>query len=189
MGFMQQTYGIVRRCWVTAGQLYYAMPYTDKIHSCEVSLDIDIPEQLNEFRSDTVAFYLMDDNFKYIGRYDGTISILDKNSGMLVDWSTWKTPAGVPVREVGKCYTPIGYIPAYMDMRDEHTVYTRYMRMEGSIEGELKSLAPECIVLSHYRMNPQQMQWMILDKEENEFAVKEWSLQKNIWSGDCPRYF
>lgn len=189
MGFMQRNFGIIRDCWVENGVLYYETPYTKAVYSHKTDIQGNIPRQNNDFRSNTVAFLLKNNGFTYVGRYDGTISVLDETSELLLDILHWEPPGHVPVCKIGKLNSAIGFVSAYLDLRDRHTVYADYCRAEGHFPYEMGIIVPECELIAYYNGRPSVWQWMIVDSERGELLVEHWSLQKNVWSGDCRCFF
>ena len=184
MGFNYYQFGNVHPCGISNHQVYYTLPSGLKI-SHETSLDVEIPEQLNLFISNTVAFMLFHEDKMYIGRYDSSISIYRVSDELLVGLNTWNPPRYVETRACG-FYNYDGFIKElHLDLRDKRTVYIGDLYIQGVLEKPLVDEIDMDLSFFSAKVIGTRHDYSSYKKGGESVEVNIWTVQEGIRSRDC----
>lgn len=185
MGFNLYSLGNIHTCWIENHKVYYESTATKIVYSYDTALDVTLPKQLNLFVSDNVAFLMFDDNNKYIGRYDGVISIYRKSDDMLVGLSNWKPPTYPPLKSCGFYTTPVQPDEVMLDLRDKQTVYVRWHNIEAKVKVPIDLKFDEPMGIISYEAFANEGPWHIYNERGEPVEVDVWFIQKELWRRDC----
>lgn len=122
MGLSYYRFGHILPCSITKGYVCFKLP-SGKVIQCATNLHVELPEQVNHFRSPYVMFLLYDDEKEYIGRYDGSISIYKKGTNLLVGLNNW-VPPECEICQVGWYGYATQLFEIYLNKLDMSTLYT-----------------------------------------------------------------
>lgn len=185
MGFNNNNKGSIHLCWMENGVLYEEAACSKQVRSYPTKLDISLPKQKNLFVSNTVAFLLYDEDKMYIGRFDGVISIYDKNSRLLLGISAWSPPEGVPLKLIGFFHTAAGIKEVNLDLRDHQTVYIDWHRIEALLSKPFNITITDTFTALDRCYTPTLSTWYFFDKEGNKVGLSVWDIQNSLWKQDC----
>lgn len=188
MGFNLYNLGVIRECWLDNGTLKYKSPTTGKISECFTDLEVSTAPQTNIFYSKTVAFYLTDEEHAYIGRYDGKVSVYDKETFVLTGLRNWNVPPH-PVTRVCGYIKPIGAVyEVVLDLQDRQSLYCGYH----NIEAKLIAPAPDTLDISYAvamcQSSPASEDFHIYREGGVLCGTEFRTVQDKLWKQDCPRF-
>lgn len=185
MGFNLYNLGLIKPCWVENGNVCYELTGSGTILRCPTRLQKDIPRQLNLFMSKTVAFLLYDDESMYIGRYDGVISIYDRETEILTGLNNWDAPAYPPLKVCGYYRSPVQLCEINLDLRDKVTAYVNYNSMEAVLTTPINVQFEEELNLVGAEIEPKIGSVSIYNERGEEIEIKTWSVQNDVWRQNC----
>lgn len=185
MGFNFFEYGNIHPCGIANHKVYFTLPSGMRIEY-NTKLDVEIPEQTNLFISDTVLFLLYHDDKMYIGRKDTSISIYRISDGLLVGLNTWDAPKYAEVELCGFYNDGNSMHEIQLDLRDKRTVYICGNRMQGLLPKENTAVFdPDKSVFSA-SIHGNKRFYHIYDERGEVVEVNAWTVQKDLWSQNCP---
>ena len=132
MGFNLKNYGTVQPCGIDEGCVYRELP-SGKLVGYPCSLEVRLPKQLNLFSGPTVAFLLEDAEKEYIGRWDGSISIIRKKDGLLYGLSMWEPPKHIDLTRCGYINYGAAKRLLYLDECDRQSLYVADYPLSASL--------------------------------------------------------
>lgn len=183
MGFSYHGYGYIQPCWVDNGKVYRRLP-SGYVASYPTKLDVTIPEQLNLFYGPTIAFWLQDDNFDYIGRNDGSISVVRKLDGLLYGLNFWEGDKYARVRKCGFYLQGTAQIRLFQDLTDAQSLYLEGQPCSSSLKapyhGEFNDMDSTLSSLIDATVPAH-----IYTKGGEMLATDTWTIQKSIRRRDC----
>lgn len=188
MGFNYFGYGIIHKCGITDGTLYYYLPSGYKVtHTVPI---VDIAEQCNPFISETVAFFLQDENNDYVGRFDTTYTVYRRSDGLMIGSGNWDAPV---FPHVVNC----GYIrgdgrrsvqSVYIDVRDKRSIYIPSRHKEGVMlsESNMKFDMEFALISVNNYIVPEDCH--IYDERGDLIATDKWTVQDMLRSEACTMF-
>lgn len=185
MGFNYFDIGQIHPCGIANKQVYQKLP-SGKVISYPTGLDITVPEQLNLFISDCIAFVLYDNENEYIGRFDGTISIYRKSDDLLVGLNFWTAPKVPNVIPCGYLYNGKIHSDIFLFLDDGQTVATADSRYESILtkptsnrEFDFDKAMLGCLTATKPRTP------CIYDKGGHVYETGSWNVQTDLWKQNC----
>lgn len=186
MGFNYYGLGNLNPVGIKDGFVYCRLPSGHEI-KYPTKLDFDIPEQVNLFYSETIAFILYHEDKMYIGRFDSSISIYRLSDELLVGLNTWEAPKYVETVHCGFYRLKGKSYEIHLDLRDRKTVYVLGLGIQGCSSKELEkefnidesNLASNIDVNNTYHICSERGEWV---------EINNWTVQKDVRRRNCPIY-
>lgn len=148
----------------------------------------DVEEQLNAFQGENIAFYLHVSNNRYmVGRFDGSISLYDEKTNMLVGLSSWVTKVS-NLTEVGYYRTIIGCYPIFRCNWDFQTLMVGGPRAEGLLPEKNHDLFFPLKDAASFMATNTQRQYLIRTKLGGVIDGIDWSLETHFREQNYRRF-
>lgn len=183
MGFRYFNYGNIHPCKITNRKVITTLASGVEV-SYGINLDVEIPEQLNYYTSNTIVFYLVQDGIAYIGRKDMTVSVVRESDNLLMTYTTWNFDPYPDLQTIGYFGTKYSIFPILLDNKDKRTMYipNRYTEHihDVPLEVEFDPDRAENFAMIHQRANA----YHIVDKEGRLYDATTWSVQNFIGKSD-----
>lgn len=184
MGFCYFGYGHTHPCKISGGKVSYLLPSGMWV-SANTALQEEVREQTIPFLSDTVAFYLEDNDKSYVGRYDGSISMYRLSDDLLVGLNYWEAPKYPNTVLIGYFNNDYTLGEVHLDLNDHRTAYVSGAFMQGCfpepVYGDIDLFASESMAAARYK----QRDTYIMKGDDSLVAENFWSVQKNLRVRDC----
>lgn len=185
MGFNLYNLGVIRECWLDNGVLKYKSPVTGQVDICETDLNVSVSPQTNIFYSKNVAFLLEENGVRYIGRYDGKVSLYNKNN-LLVGLRNWVVPPHPPTAVCGY-YKPRGAVyEVALNLSDKQSLYCGHHNIEARLvkpadyEFDLSYAVGVC------QQSPGSEVLHIYRRGGVACGTEFWTVQDELWQHHCP---
>ena len=187
MGFNYFGYGCVQPCGVINGKVYQVLPSGVRVEY-HTKLDVTIPEQVNLYYGKTIAFLLQYDGKEYIGRFDGSISIIRQSDGLLVGLNAWEAPKRPEVIACGM-YAEKG-IPqvCYLDNRDRQSLYIQDQPVSSKLVAPYTGSFNRLDSTLSFLIDNTGI-GHIYTKGGDALATAVWNIQKSVRGRNCRIFF
>lgn len=187
LGFNLYNLGLIRECWIENGTLCFISPVTSQVTKCNTSLNVSVPRQLNIFYSPSVAFLLEAAGKKYIGRYDGKVSIY-AGDNLLIGLQDWEPPAKPHTKACGYwCNGGVTY-DIHLNLDDGKTLFCGYRNMEARLKGALPRAFDLTCAVQHSSHHTADGPWYIYEEGGKLCETEQRSVQEALWRRDCPSF-
>ena len=183
MGFNYFGYGCVQPCGVINGKVYQVLPSGMAVFY-NTKLDVTIPEQVNLYYGKTIAFWLKHGGRDYIGRFDGSITIIRESDGLLVGLNSWEAPKRPEVIPCGM-YAEKG-IPqvCYIDNRDRQSLYIQEQPISSKLVVPYNGAFNQLDSTLSFLIDGSGV-GHIYTKGGDALATEVWNIQKSIRGRNC----
>lgn len=187
MGFSNFGYGCLMPCGVKDGSVILELP-SGMIIGYPTHLEVTLPLQTNLYFGKTIAFLLEDEEKEYIGRFDGSITIVRKSDGLLVGLNNWDAPKHPRIKSCGLYLEKGISSPVYIDLNDNQSLYVQDLPISSKLRtpysgdfNELDSTMSSLIdvnVASH-----------IYTKGGMALGTEVWNIQTSVRGRNCRIFF
>ena len=184
MGFSYFNYGCIHPCGVKDGMVYYELP-SGVIVKYKTSIAVDIEKQTIPFYSNYVAFCLESNGTEYVGRYDGSVSMYDTRTGLLIGLGNWEAPKYPEIMHCGFYTESSRIIEVYLDLRDYRTLYVGKEYMQQLLPNPIKpkfDLEKAFLSVNTYGNVYKKH---IYDERGDSVASDVWDIQDSIRKRNC----
>lgn len=185
MGFNYFGYGNIHPCKIDGSNVIYKLPSGFEVKH-PTGLDINIPEQVNPFISETVAFLLYHEGKEYVGRSDGTISIYRQSDNLLVGLNYWTQPKYPETTLCGYYYGESGVTEIHVDNRDRRSVYVVGESREAVAKEMITVAANTNLAFTDTLFFNKLQDYFVYNGRGDSVELDVWSVQENVRCGNCP---
>ena len=187
MGFNYYRYGCIQPCGIENGKVYHILPSgARREYPC--GLNITVPLQTNLYYGETIAFVLEHEGKEYIGRFDGSISVIRKSDGLLVGLNNWVPSRAPKMIECG-IYREHGITQViFLDPSDRQSLYIYGQPMSSKLRVPYNGTFDTVDSILSFMIEGTRNTHVYTEGGE-ALATEIWDIQTSIRGRDCRIFF